>query len=174
MQKLKKISDKEKLENQYEDLKRQMNIEREKYTLVQYEILRKAYSIGKKIERHFTKQQLAIDFNVSYFKVKRLLSLERMSNKTKQLVKQKKIPLFIVATITSGKNRFFQEEIVDMVIEKGYSSYDIKGIKIDQLSDMHKFEDMRMERVRKKGYTRIYSSYMGFNRAINNIFIFLN
>ncbi len=169
----KTIENVKRLEDELEDLKRQMDIETDRYTLAQYEILKRAWKINLKINPRYSKMQLAEYFEISYSRVKRLLSLDRMTNRTKELVKQRKISLFLVATITSSRNRHFQEEIVDKAIKYNYTTHDLKRMKISELSDLENIKDNRMMEVEQNGYTRKYSAYLGFQRALNNMNLFL-
>lgn len=174
MQKLLTKQDRESLENTYQDLIKQMSIERDIYTLKQYNIIKKAWEVGKQIDITFTRKQLAIDLGVSYSTVKRLLTLQKMSMRTEKLIKDKKISLNVVAEITSTSKIYFEEEVVDIAIENNYTTYDIQKMDINNLRDLDKYKDRKMKKAEDEGYTRKFGAYMGFSRAINNMFIFLN
>lgn len=178
MQKLelkKKTEEKKKdLINTYDDLRRQMNIERDKSSLKQYYILKQAWEVGKKIQVRFTKKQLGIDFNLTVSTVKRLLSLDRMNEKTEKLAKKGKISISYVLDVTSRKNNFYQKELIEKHINEGWTTYNLQKLDINNLKNLDNFEDIRMKKIKEEGYTRKSSASMGYDRAINNIILFIH
>ena len=110
------------LKQKYLKLIEELKIQYESETLKKFRILSAAYKIGKQLYPTFSIFQLAKDFGIPYTTTKRILSLERMSNTTKKLLKEKKISASQIAQICSTKNRQFQDEIVDLVISKKLSA----------------------------------------------------
>jgi len=152
---------------QYNQLKRDMDKERSSETLRKYKILSRAYKLGKKIYGHsFSYTTLSFDFETPYTTVKRVCSLDRANINTWKKIRQGKISAFKVAQICSTKCRTYQDEIVDLVIEKNYSTYQIKELKIDSLKDVKK-EKLRL--AVEKGFARKSTAYYSFCVAIGRM-----
>jgi hypothetical protein len=162
---------KEKLGERYEELKKEMVAAKDQETLAKYKILNEAMKIGKKMHRTFSELQLASDFEIGLTTVKRLLSLNRASDKTWEHIKSGKISAFKVSQICSTKNRHFQEEIVEKVIDQELSTYDIKHIRVNNIEDLNKY---RFEKAIKEGYSRKNSAYKNFENAILRMKLFMS
>jgi len=156
-----------KYQAQYNQLKIDMDNERSSETLRKYEILSKAYKIGKKIHgRSFSYVTLAFDFELPYTTVKRVCALSRANRNTWKKIKSGKISAFKVAQICSTKSITYQDEIVDLVIEKNLSTYQIKELKINSL------KDVREERLRlavEKGFSRKSSAFYSLCKTIGRM-----
>lgn len=141
-----------KLEAKYRKCKQRLDLLRDDITLKRWKILSEAYKLGKKIWGNgFTVQRLAEDMEIPYTTCKRCLALDRCNKRTWKLIKEKKISVFKVAMICSEKNKTYQDEIVDAVIEDGLSTYDISSLKIDGIKDVNK---ERHRLAVEKGYSR--------------------
>lgn len=152
------------LENRYNAQKKLLDDLRNNATLGKWKILSKAYKIGKKIwGTAFTRERLAHDMDIPITTVLRCLALDKANPKTLKLMKQGKISAFKVAQICYTKSNVFQDEIVDMVISDDISTYNIKTIKINCLSDVAK-EKHRL--ACERGYSRKGSAYRNFNTWI--------
>ena len=159
------------LEEKYNDQKKLLDDLRNNATLEKWKILSKAYKIGKKIWRSsFTKERLAHDMDIPTTTVLRCLALDKANPKTLKLMKEGKISAFKVAQICYTKSNAFQNEIVDMVIKDNISTYNIKTIKINCLSDVAK-EKHRL--ACEKGYSRVGAAYINFNNWIGRGKIFM-
>jgi len=133
------IQDK-KLISEYEELKKQVENTKSKFTIDLYKILEQAYRIGKKLYgvRKFGYPHLARDFNLSYSTVVRVMSLNRASFKTKQLIKQGKIGSHKVALILQRKSRHFQDEIVNTVIKYNLSTDEIMKMNTESSEEINR------------------------------------
>jgi hypothetical protein len=161
-----KTTEIKKLEKLYLNLKEQLKKQHDSETLKKYQILSRAYKIGKLLNRNFSVFKLAKDFGLPYTTTKRILSLDRMSNNTKKLLKAKKISAFQVAQICSTKNRQFQDEIVKLVVEKKLSTQDIKNLKPHKLEDVKKF---RLDKAVSQGFSRKYTAYKSLMYAVERL-----
>lgn len=162
---------KEKLGERYEQLKKEMVAAKDQETLAKYKILNEAMKIGKTIHRSFSELQLAEDFEIGLTTVKRLLSLNRATPKIWGYINSGKISAYKVSQICSTKNRFYQEEIVEKVIEQELSTYDIKHIRVNDIEDLNKY---RFEKAIKEGYSRKDSAYKNFENAILRMKLFMS
>ena len=160
-----------KYKAQYNQLKKDMDKERSSETLKKYKILSEAYKIGKKIYGHsFSYATLAFDFELPYTTVKRVVALDRANRNTWKKINSGKISAFKVAQICSTKSITYQDEIVDLVIEKNYSTYQIKELKINSLKDVKK---ERLKLAVEKGFSRKDSAFCSFCVAIGRIEVLL-
>jgi len=147
-----------KYKEQYNQLRKDMNDERSSETLRKYKILSKASLLGKIIHgRHFTYVTLAFDFELPYTTVKRVCSLSKANKNTWKKIKSGKISAFKVAQICSTKCITYQDEIVDLVIEKNYSTYQIKELKINSSKDIKK---EKLKLAVEKGFSRKSSAFL--------------
>lgn len=162
---------KTKLEEKYNAQKKLLDDLRNNATLEKWKILSKAYKIGKKIwGNSFTRERLAHDMDIPMTTALRCLALDKANSRTLKLMKQGKISAFKVAQICYTKSNTFQDEIVDLVIEGNISTYNIKTIKIDRLSDVAK-EKHRL--ACEEGYSRRGSAYHNFNNWIGRGKVFM-
>lgn len=165
------IKKKEQLKKEYFNSKKKLDKLRDNITLKRWEILSEAYKKGKKIwKSKFTRERLAFDMEMPMTTVLRCLSLDRANTRSWDLVKQKKISVFKLAMICQLKNRTFQDEIVDMVMEENLSTYQITTIKVGD------FKDINKERHRlacESGYSRKSSAYINFSNWTERGKIFL-
>ena len=156
-----------KYEKQYNQLKKDMDRQRSSETLKKYRILSKAYKIGKMLHGHsFTYVTLAFDFDLPYTTVKRVCALDRANRNTWKKIRSGKISAFKVAQICQTKCITYQDEIIDMVIEKNLSTYQIKQLRINSL------KDVREERLRlavEKGFSRRDSAFYSFCKTISRM-----
>lgn len=160
-----------KLKVQYFKSKEELDIIRHNTTLVKWKILSNAYKIGKKIwKTKFTKQRLAYDMDISMTTVLRCLALDRANKKSLRLLKANKISAFKLAMICQLKSITYQDEIVDLVIKDNLSTYKIKSLKIDKLSDINKERHRLAVEI---GYSRQSSAAENFQRWINRGKLFL-
>lgn len=159
------------LKKEYESLKDKFEKQIASETLKKYLILSRAYKIGKILNGFkFTRQTLAKEFQIPYSTVQRLLSLDRMTPKTKRLLHSGKISASKVSQITSTKNLAFQGEIVDLVISKKLNTQDIKKLKPEKIEDVNKY---RFDKAIKEGYSRKDSLYLNFSNSINRLHSYL-
>lgn len=159
------------LKKQYFASKEQLDILRDDVTLSKWKILSKAYKMGKKIwGHHFTRSRLAIDMDIPMTTVLRCLALDKCNKRTWKLIKKKKISVFKVAQICQSKDNTFQDKIVDMVIEEGFSTYQITTLKINNAKDISK-EKHRL--ATENGYSRESSTYHNFCTWIDRGTIFM-
>lgn len=156
---------------EYYDCKKQLDFLRDNITLKRWEVLSKAYKIGKNIWGfQFSVQSLSDDMEIPYTTCKRCLALDRCNKRTWKLIKSKKISVFKVAMICAEKNKTYQDEIVDMVIKNNLSTYQIEDLKISNLQDINK---ERHRLAVEKGYSRMDSAAYNFITWINRGFQFL-
>jgi hypothetical protein len=169
LKQVKKKSQKEKLKQEYKDLKElYWRVDKEE-TLKKWKVLSKAYQLGKKIHGvHYTVSNLSVDFDIPYTTAKRILSLDRANEKTWKLVKEGKISAFKVAQICLTKSHERQDEIVELVVKNKLSTYQIKKLKIYP-------EDMKiakLEKAMKDGFSRkdsAYRSLVNLSERLNKI-----
>ena len=161
-----------------DELKRKYNKEKEKLdqirsdvTVKKWEVLSRAYSIGKQIwGRRFTKQRLASDMEIPLTTVLRCLALDKANKRTWKLINDDKISAFKVAQICMNKCKAYQDEMVDMTIEGNLSTYQITSIKIRDFDDVSK-EKHRL--ACENGYSRKSSAYANFQHWIERGKIFM-
>jgi len=87
-----------------------------------------------------------------------------------ELVKEGKLSVFKLAMICQSKNKTYQDEIIDMVIEDDLSTSQISGLKVKSIEDVNK------ERHRiacEKGYSRKDSAYRNFCNWVERGSLFL-
>ncbi len=162
---------KETLKKQYFKSKEQLDSLRDNITLKRWKILSKAYEVGKEIwGPKFTREKLSIDMEIPMTTVLRCLSLDRVNKRSWGLVDEGKLSVFKLALICQLKDRTYQDEIVDLVIEEELSTYQIKSLKIKDLKDINK---ERHRLACENGYSRKNSAYSNFNNWIDRGKIFL-
>ena len=155
----------EKKKQKYFKSKEELDEIRSNMTLLKWQVLSKAYKLGKEIwKSRFTVQQLAKDMDMPYTTVKRCLALDRATAKSWELLRKKKISAFKLAMICQLKSKTFQDDIVDIVIKDNLSTHQIKGLKINNIKDVNNW---RQEKAVEKGYSRKDSAYVNFNRWIS-------
>lgn len=136
---------KHSLKKRYFQSKEQLDIIRSDETLAKWKVLSKAYRLGKRIwGNSFTRQRLAFDMDLPYTTTHRCLSLDKANKRTWKLIRAKKISASRVAYICQTKSKTYQDEIIDLVISKNYSTYQIKQLRINNLKDIDK-EKLRLE-----------------------------
>ena len=137
---------------------------RSNVTLEKWKLLSINYKLGKKIwGASFTRERLAYDMDMPYTTVLRCLSLDKASEKSWEKVKSGKLSVFKLAMICSRNKLKYQDEIVDMVITSNLSTYKIKDLKVEQVSDISK-EKHRL--ATEDGYSRKSSAYLHFSNWI--------
>ncbi len=158
---IKYITEEEELKEKYFKSKEELDIIRSDMTLLKWEVLSKAYKLGKKIwPKQFTIRQLAKDMELPYTTVKRCLSLDKANENSWLLLKDGKITAFKLAQICMTKNSIFQDEIVEAVIEDNISTCDIKPFKARGIKDVNKW---RHEQAIKSNYARKSAAHMAFD-----------
>jgi len=165
MIKNKKEKDLKKLGIEFESLKEKLKSQLHSETLKKYTILSRAYKIGKLLHgKKFSTKILSKEFEIPYTTTKRLLSLDRMTPVTKRLLHEGKITAYKVAQICSTKNKFFQDEIIKLVIDKELSTYDITKLKMKSLEDLKKY---RLNKSITSGFAKKDTAYRSFNNIVN-------
>jgi len=163
---------KDKLILAYNKLKEELNTQRDSETLKKYEILNKAYKLGKKIYGNtYSISKLSLDFELPFTTTKRILSLTKANNKTWELIKSGKMSAFKAAMILCSKHLTYQDEVMQMVIKNNLSTYDIKNIKIKN------YDDVKREKLRiavERGFSREDSAFHAFINTINRLNELLN
>jgi hypothetical protein len=102
--------------------------------------------------------------------VLRCLSLDRANKKSWELVEESKISVFKLAMVCFSKNKTFQDEVVNMVIEDKLSTLQIISLRINNIKDVN------IERHRlavESGYSRKSSAYANFRHWAERGTIFL-
>jgi hypothetical protein len=156
---------------EYYSIQAQLSLLRDQITLKRWKLLSRAYKLGKKVwGRGFDVKQLAEDMEIPLTTCKRCLALDRANPRNLQLMAEGKISAFKVAMICQLKNYVFQDEIVDLVIKDNLSTYKIKTLKINNLSDINKF---RHQQAVERGYSRKDSAFSNMDRWIERGFQFL-
>lgn len=155
----------------YEALKLAYHRELGNETLRKYRILSKAYKAGKEIYgKHFNYFKLSHDFEVPYTTVKRILSLSKANFNTWNKIREGKITAFKAAQVLMSKDITYQDEIIELVIEKNLSTYDIKKIKINDYKDVEK---VRLNQAVKEGFARKDVAYDSFKRTLDRLDVLL-
>lgn len=167
---------KQQLENplfeKYTQLLKQFNQVEDSETLRKYKILKEMYSTGKEIYgQKFSLARLSDDLDIPYTTVKRIMSLSKANFNTWKKIKDGKISVFRVAYILSTKDVTYQDEIIDMCIEKGLSTYDIKKMRIKDYKDVDK---ARLQVAVEKGFSRKDSAFQSFSHTINRLDLLLD
>lgn len=161
----------ENLKKKYFKTKEQLDIIRSNETLAKWKALSHAYKLGKRIwGSHFTKQRLAYDMELPLTTTLRCLALDKANKRSWKLVEQGEISAFKLAMICQTKSITYQDEIVDLVIKNNYSTYQIKSLKINKLSDINK---ERHRLAIEKGYSRKDSAARNFKMWIDRGKLFL-
>lgn len=146
---------KESLKKQYFKCKEELDIIRSNATLSNWKVLSYAYKLGKKIYgTRFTRQRLAHDMELPMTTTLRCLSLDKANKRTWRLINSGKISASKAAMITQTKSKTFQDEIIKLVIDENYSTYQIKKLRIENLKDIDR-EKIRLElepQYSKKGH----------------------
>lgn len=163
--------DKVALKKKYFDSKIALDELRDNATLLNWEILSKAYSMGKQLwGEKFSVKQLSNDMEMPYSTVQRCLALDRATEKNWHLVRQGKISAFKLAMVCQLKARTFQDEIVAEIIDKNLSTYQLKSFSPKNLTDIKKWKHKKAV---EKGYTRQESAYRALNAWICRGMMFL-
>jgi len=163
----------------YYELKRQMDLLRSNITLKKYKILSEAYSIGKKeLKSFFTIQILSEDFELPLTTCKRILSLKKANKNTWEKigidpltfkkVGKPKISAFKAAMVLLRRDTFFQDEMIDLVIEKNYTTYDIRNMP----RKFKSLEELKKERLKvavEKGFARKSTAYRSFSLILDRL-----
>jgi len=162
---------KEQLKKKYFKAKEEIDIIRNNETLAKWKVLSKAYKLGKQIwGTKFTRQRLAYDMDLPLTTTYRCLSLDRANKKSWALVNSGKLSVFKLAMICSLKSIVYQDEIVKMAVEDNLSTYQIKNIRVDKLTDINK---ERHRLAIEKGYSRKSSAAWQFQHWIERGNLFL-
>lgn len=166
-----KKDSKEKLKESYELLKKKFYSIDDSETLKKYQILSKAYKLGKEINgSNFSVATLSMNFDIPYTTCKRVLSLDKANKKTWKLINSKKISVFKVAQVLMTKNTRLQDEIIERVIKESLSTYQIKKIKMFGGKDD---KLVRLEAAVQEGFTRNDSTYRSLINHINKMRLLL-
>lgn len=159
------------LKKRYFKSKEELDIIRSNATLAKWKVLSNAYKLGKKIwGRNFTRERLAHDMDIPMTTTLRCLALDKANSKSLKLMKAGKISAFKLAMVCQTKDKTYQDEIVNMIIKDNISTYKIKTLKINKLSDINK------ERHRvaiENGYSRQSSAAENFQKWIDRGKMFL-
>jgi hypothetical protein len=127
-------------------------------TLKKWKVLSKAYKIGKEIYgQDFSVLKLSQHFEIPYTTCKRVLSLDKSTQKTWKLIREKKISAFKVAQINLTRNIKYQDQIVDAVITDNLSTSQIKDIRVTEKG--LNVKELRLEKAIKEGYARVNTAY---------------
>lgn len=160
------------LYEKYLELLKQYSSIDDSQTLAKYKILKEAYSLGIQLYGNsYTQSRLSDELDVPYTTVKRIMSLSKANKLTWKKIKQKKISVFRVAYILSTKDVTYQDEIIDMCIEKGLSTYDIKKMRINDYKDVEK---ARLQIAVEKGFARKDTAYLSLKRSIDRLYTLLD
>lgn len=159
--------DRQDLIKKFNSLKQELENIRSDVTLKKYEILNKAYKIGKKIHgRNYSYFRLSFDFEVPYTTVKRVCSLDKANFNTWKLIKGKKISSFKVAQIIHQHGSTYQDELIKLTIENNLSTYGIRELRCNSLSDIKK---LRLKIAVNNGFARQSVAYNAFNYTIERM-----
>jgi len=163
----------------YYELKKKMDLLRDNLTIKKYKILSEAYLIGKKeLKGFFSIKILSEDFELPITTCKRILSLRKANRntwkkmgldpKTFKKVGEPKISAFKAAMVLLRRDTFFQDEMIDLVIEKNYTTYDIKNMprKFKSLDGLRK---ERLKAAVKKGFARRSTAYNSFSLILDRL-----
>lgn len=165
-----KTNNEEKIDA-YFATKNELDAIRSDETLLKWEILSKAYKLGKEIwGRDFTIVRLSKDMALPYTTTKRCLALDNATPRSWELLRKKKISAYKLAMVCLLKNNDYQDEIVDIVIKDNISTSKIKGLKARNMQDVNKW---RHTRAVEKGYSRQDSAYRNFKNWIDRGKVFM-
>jgi len=140
------------LSAEFFDLKKQFSGIDTNETIKKWKILSKAYQLGKEIYGHnYSVQKLSKDFDIPYTTAKRVLSLDKATEKTWERINNDAISAFKVAQICMTKNNKYQDEIVEMVIKDNLSTSDITKLRVGNKGDINV---ARLNTALKKGFAR--------------------
>lgn len=146
------ITEKQELKEKYFKTKEELDAIRSDMTLLKWEILSRAYKLGKKIwGQRFSVQRLSKDMELPYTTTKRCLALDNATKKSWERLQKGEISAFKLAMICLLKNKTYQDEIVDAVIEDNIPTHKIKAFKARSIKDVNKW---RHERAVETGYAR--------------------
>ena len=162
---------KTQLEKSYFKSKEELDNLRDNITLKKWKILSKTYKIGKKIwGNSFTRERLSFDMDMPITTVLRCLSLDRANKKSWELVEEGKISVFKLAMVCFSKNKTYQDEVINMVIEDKLSTLQIISLRINNIKDVN-IERHRL--AAENGYSRKSSAYANFRSWAERGTIFL-
>lgn len=149
----------------YNGLKKQFIIVDDNETIGKWKILSKAYKLGKDIYgQKFSVVKLSYDFDIPYTTCKRVLSLDKTNKRTWNLIHEGKISAFKVAQICMSRNIKYQDQLVDLIIKKRFSTTDIKNIRMTK--DGLDVKTARLEKAVKEGYSRKSSAFKGLKDTV--------
>lgn len=161
------MENKNKLILAYNKLKVELDNQRHSETLKKYYILSKAYKLGKKIYgQKFSIIKLSIDFQIPFTTCKRILSLDKANINTWKKIKSGKISSFKVAQLLLHKNTTYQDEFIDLIIEKNLSTYEISKLRARSLKDIQK---LRLRKAVEEGFVRKESAYCAWIRTLERV-----
>jgi len=160
------------LEDKYHALLIKYSSIEDSETLRKYKILKEAFSIGRKLHGHkFNLHNLSNDLDLPYTTTKRIFALSKANNLTWKKIKDKKISPFRVAYILSTRDVTYQDELIDLAIEKNLTTYDIKKLRIKDYKDIAK---ARLTLSVQQGFARKDSCYASFIHTLerfDNLFL---
>jgi len=161
------LIDKSKLEKKYAELQNQVENLKKKYTEELFKILNEAYRIGKIIHgNRFNYKQLARDFKLSVETVRRILSLRRANRRTWKLIKEGKIPIYKVTYVLTRRATYFQDELIDLIINKNLTVEDIVRLRKGSLDEIN---DARQNKSIKEGYAQRLNAYRAIIHLIERM-----
>jgi len=167
-----KMKNNEKIIKEFEKLKKQFFKVDTDETIKKWEILSKAYKLGKQIHGNgYSVFRLSDDFDIPYTTVKRVLSLNRATKKTWDLINKGEISAFKVAQICMTKNKKYQDEIVKMVIKDKLSTVQVKDLRIDKRGDI---KEARLNAALEKGFSRKDVAYRSLKSTLDRLNKLLN
>lgn len=161
----------EALKKKYFASKAELDIIRDNTTLLKWEVLSKAYEIGKEIwGKEFTVKKLSDDMGLPYTTTKRCLSLDNATPKSWELLQKKKISAFKLAMVCQSKRNGFQDEIVEAIIKDNLSTSQIKAFRPNSIKDVNKWRHMKAV---ANGYSAQESALRNFKTWIDRGTIFM-
>jgi hypothetical protein len=169
--KIKRKDKKSELIVAYNKLKLEIDKQIDSETLKKYEILSKAYKLGKQIYGNmFSVAKLALDFEVPYTTTKRILALRKANSITWKKIKSGKISSFKASMVLMKKDTAFQDEMIDIVIKDKLSTYQIRSLNVKNKQDVDK---QRLKVAVEKGFARANTAYSSFNNTLERIDYYL-
>jgi hypothetical protein len=168
----KKKDDNTEYQKEFEELKKQFYEIDTDETLKKWKILSKAYELGKKMHGStYSIFKLSKDFKFPYTTTKRILSLNRATKQTWDLINEGKITAFRAAQICMTKNHDYQDETVEMVIKEKLSTVQIKKLRIDNRGDI---KEARLTTALENGFARKDTAYKSLNDTLYRLNRLLN
>lgn len=160
-----KENNKKELQKEYEELKLKYFKTDTDETLKKYYILSKAYELGKKLYgQQFSKNILALHFDIGLTTVKRILSLNNANERTWKFIKDGKISASRVTMILLRWDSLRQDEIIDIVLKDNLTTYQIKKLPIKG--------DIKKEKLKiavEQGFARQSVAFKSFKDTVTRL-----